>query len=160
MQIGRRIRDGGRISSIRWDPLKLLCDVFCGGRQEDASLQPLKQSPLAVVSARQSPAWSPSGRRSCVNVNPELRSSARASRRSALSFFTRRRSTRNLSLELNCVQVRHVQAYDSRSVPSRACRSAKRVRVDFRSAAGHDARVLRFVLLINRELAPGLPWAP
>ena len=34
----------------------------------------------------------PSGRRACVNVNPELRSRARASRRSAVSFFTRRRS--------------------------------------------------------------------
>jgi len=34
----------------------------------------------------------PSGKRSCVNVNPELRSRARASRRSAVSFFTRRRS--------------------------------------------------------------------
>ena len=35
----------------------------------------------------------PSGRRSWVNRNPEVRSSATASRRSAVSFFTRRRST-------------------------------------------------------------------
>jgi hypothetical protein len=34
------------------------------------------------------------GQRSCVNVNPELRRRARASRRSAVSFFTRRRSSR------------------------------------------------------------------
>ena len=36
----------------------------------------------------------PLGRRSCVNVNLELRRRARASRRSAVSFFTRRRSSR------------------------------------------------------------------
>jgi hypothetical protein len=36
----------------------------------------------------------PSGRRSYVNLNPELRSRARASRRNAVSFFTRRRSSR------------------------------------------------------------------
>ena len=36
----------------------------------------------------------PSGRRSSVNVNPELRSRARASRRRAASFFRRRRSSR------------------------------------------------------------------
>jgi hypothetical protein len=36
----------------------------------------------------------PSGRRSCAMVNPELRSRVRASRRSAVSFFTRRRSAK------------------------------------------------------------------
>ena len=36
----------------------------------------------------------PSGRRSCDNWNPEHRSRARTSRRSAVSFFTRRRSSR------------------------------------------------------------------
>jgi hypothetical protein len=34
------------------------------------------------------------GRRSCVNVNPELRSRVSARRRSAVSFLTRRRSSR------------------------------------------------------------------
>jgi hypothetical protein len=39
----------------------------------------------------------PSGRRSCVSENPELRSRARASRSSAVSFLTRRRSCRTSS---------------------------------------------------------------
>jgi hypothetical protein len=48
----------------------------------------------------------PSGRRSCVNVNPELRSRASVSRSSAVSFFTRRRSSRTSCWSSG----RHVQA--------------------------------------------------
>ena len=53
----------------------------------------------------------PLGRRSCVNVNPELRSRASASRSSAVSFFTRRRSSQDFLLEFRRPQVRHVEAH-------------------------------------------------
>jgi hypothetical protein len=68
-----------------------------------------------------------SARRSCVNLNPELRSRARASRRSAVNFLTRRRSSRGFLLEFRCLQVRHVQAYrDPRCLAEPATRRRTR----------------------------------
>jgi hypothetical protein len=51
-------------------------------------------SPARSTARRSLVFASPWGRRSCVNANPELRNRASASRSSAVSFFTRRRSLR------------------------------------------------------------------
>ena len=52
----------------------------------------------------------PLGRRSCVNVNPELRSRASASRSSALSFFASP-EPQDFLLEFRRSQIRHAEAH-------------------------------------------------
>jgi hypothetical protein len=65
------------------------------GQSENCSIARNGTNALARSTARRILILArPLGRRSCVKVNPELRSTARASRSSAVSFFTRRRSFR------------------------------------------------------------------
>ena len=69
----------------------------------------------------------PSGRRRCVNVNSEVRSRARASRSSAVSFFTRRRSFRISCWSSGALRSRHLEAHrDLRGlVEPPTCRRAR-----------------------------------
>ena len=72
----------------------------------------------------------PTGRRSCVKVNPELRSKARASRRKCRELLHAPPELEDLSLEVRCRPVRHVHADDDRGclaepAPGRRARDAK-----------------------------------